>query len=340
MKEYKVDVPVLMIFFNRPKQLEKSFEAIRKAKPSKLYLYQDGPRDGNMEDAMNVKKCQDIVKNIDWNCTIMKKFQKENFGVDPSEFIAQKWMFSFEEFGIVLEDDDVPAPEFFAYCKELLVRFKDNTKINKICGTNAVYDTKYYRENDCSYFYSKIGSIIGWASWKRVVDLWDETYSFLDDTSKLEIMKRNFNNEKGYVEFIETAKEHRITGKAHYESIGFATKLLQGSYDVIPSVNLITNIGLTPDAAHTTLELKCLPRGLRSVYFKKTGYMRFPLIHNNNIKADKLYDKSLFRILGRGHPIVSIYRSIELHIYQGIYAESKIKYVKSIINKIKNKICS
>ena len=44
MKPYLVDIPVLILFFNRPKQLGQVFEQVKKARPSRLFLYQDGPR--------------------------------------------------------------------------------------------------------------------------------------------------------------------------------------------------------------------------------------------------------------------------------------------------------
>ena len=44
MNSALVDVAVLILFFNRPEPLEKVFEQVRKARPAKLFLYQDGPR--------------------------------------------------------------------------------------------------------------------------------------------------------------------------------------------------------------------------------------------------------------------------------------------------------
>ena len=41
--------PVLFIVFNRPDTTIKVFEAIRKAKPKRLYISSDGPREEKME---------------------------------------------------------------------------------------------------------------------------------------------------------------------------------------------------------------------------------------------------------------------------------------------------
>lgn len=42
MKSALVDVAVLILFFNRPRQLAQVFEQVKKARPSRLFLYQDG----------------------------------------------------------------------------------------------------------------------------------------------------------------------------------------------------------------------------------------------------------------------------------------------------------
>ena len=160
MKPYKIDVPVLLVFFCRDRLFSQVFEAVREARPSRLYLYQDGPRPGNQDDVEGCEKCRKIAENIDWECKVYKLYQDKNMGCDPSGYIAQKWMFSTEEIGIVLEDDSIPSQSFFPYCKELLERYKEDTRINMICGMNN-YDV--HDQCESSYFFSRKGSIWGWA---------------------------------------------------------------------------------------------------------------------------------------------------------------------------------
>ena len=59
MKSALVDVPVLILFFNRPQQLSQVFEQVKKARPSRLFLYQDGAR--NERDLPGIKACREIV---------------------------------------------------------------------------------------------------------------------------------------------------------------------------------------------------------------------------------------------------------------------------------------
>ena len=64
MKPFLVDVPVLILFFNRPQQLSQVFEQVRNARPSKLFLYQDGPR--SEHDLPGIKACREVTDQIDW----------------------------------------------------------------------------------------------------------------------------------------------------------------------------------------------------------------------------------------------------------------------------------
>ena len=74
MKKWNIDVAVLCIFFARPEQFKKTFDAIRKARPKILLLWQDGPRQGKSDDLENITKCREIAENIDWECTVHKKY--------------------------------------------------------------------------------------------------------------------------------------------------------------------------------------------------------------------------------------------------------------------------
>ena len=211
----KIDIPVLLIFFARPKQTALVFEQIKLARPSKLYLYQDGARENRLDDIKNIEICREIVSDIDWNCQVKTFFQDENFGCDPSEFIAQKWMFENEEYGIVLEDDDVPSQSFFPFCKEILEKYKFDERINMVCGMNNFGEME---NNPDSYFFSTSGSIWGWATWKRVIDQWDDNYKFLDDKFSLLLLKNKLGK-RFFNLFYKKSIGNRETKKAHYESI-------------------------------------------------------------------------------------------------------------------------
>lgn len=74
------DVAVLLIFFTRQETLKRTFEAIKKARPSHLYLYQDGPR--NEVEAQKIEAAKRIVadEEIDWECEVQRNYHTENSG--------------------------------------------------------------------------------------------------------------------------------------------------------------------------------------------------------------------------------------------------------------------
>ena len=45
MQKDRLDVPVVMIVFNRPDTTRRVFEQVRMVKPSKIYVVSDAPRE-------------------------------------------------------------------------------------------------------------------------------------------------------------------------------------------------------------------------------------------------------------------------------------------------------
>ena len=211
MKSALVDVPVLILFFNRPQQLSQVFEQVKKARPSRLFLYQDGAR--SERDLPGIEACREIVSQIDWECEVEQLYQEKNFGCDPSEYLSQKWAFSKVDKCIVLEDDDVPSVSFFQFCKEMLDKYEHDTRISMIAGFNPEEITQ---DMPSDYFFATTFSIWGWASWKRVVDQWDEFYSFLDDSFNMQQLEQLIKERKFRSDFIYMCQRHREQQKALY----------------------------------------------------------------------------------------------------------------------------
>ena len=115
---FKTDIAVLLLFFNRVDTFQQVFEEVRKARPSKLFLYQDGPR--GERDMAGIEACRQVVadENIDWECEVHRKYLTKNQGCDPSGYLSHQWAFSLADKVIVLEDDVVPSQSFFLSAKK------------------------------------------------------------------------------------------------------------------------------------------------------------------------------------------------------------------------------
>lgn len=306
--EKKFDVPVLLIFFCRDEVLKQVFDCVKRVKPTKLYLYQDGPR--RESDMPGILACRDVVSNVDWDCEVHTLYQERNVGCDPSEYIAQKWMFEHEDRGIVLEDDDVVSDSFFYFCEELLDKYKDDERINMICGMNHLGQ---YKKTEASYIFTKSGAITGWASWKRVIDTWDPTYSFIDDDYQQYCLKNLLG--KYYNRVIKSWKQQKESGKAHYEGILGSNMYLNNRLNIVPTSNLVKNIGLTDNATHSVGTINSMPRALRCIFYAKTYELDFPLKHPKTITEDIGYQKLIYRIIAP-NLFVAISRRIERRLYQ------------------------
>lgn len=287
------DYNVLLIFFNNFDRFKLVFDAVKKAKPKNLFLYQDGPR--NNKDIEGIKLCQTYIdSNIDWECNVYKKYQPKNYGCDPSEYIAQKWAFSIVDKCIVLEDDDVPGDDFFEFCWELLLKYEQDERICMICGMNHfdVYPATYPYD----YFFVNGGCIWGWASWKRVVDSWDASYSWINDQNKLDVIKSYFDSKKSYRSFLKLAKERRSSKIEYYETILGVSQMLNHQLNIVPTKNLISNIG-NSNGTHTANSP--ISAKLKTLYYKKTYRLDFPLKHPNYIFCNYDYDRRVSKLLSR-----------------------------------------
>ena len=106
-ENYYTNVPVAMIFFNRPDVFKKAFEAVRQVKPKKLFLIQDGARQNREDDVKNIEKCRDIVRNIDWECDVVRDYSDTNLGCGRRMYTGITNAFKTVDRLIIIEDDIV-----------------------------------------------------------------------------------------------------------------------------------------------------------------------------------------------------------------------------------------
>lgn len=330
MKPALVDISVLILFFNRPQQLSQVFEQVRKARPSRLFLYQDGAR--SERDAPGIEACRKIVSQIDWECDVHHNYQQVNAGCDPSNYNAQKWAFSLSDKCIIFEDDSIPSVSFFRFCKEMLDKYEHDTRISMIAGFNPEEITP---DVPYDYFFTTTFSIWGWASWRRVIDQWDEHYTFLDDTFNMQQLRGLIKERKFRSDFLFMCQRHREHQKAYYETIFHASILFGSGLSIVPTRNMINNLGATADSTHFVGSVHTMPKGYRRIFTMKRHEVEFPLKHPRYVIENVAYKKSVYRIMGWGHPWIKMCRSLEELFLNLRYGNFSIitKAVKNRIDK-------
>lgn len=223
--------PVLFLAFNRPKETSQTFEAIRRAKPEKLYLAADGPRVDRNDEEVLCEDVREILSNVDWDCDVKQLFRSENLGCQRAINEALDWFFENEEAGIIIEDDCLPHESFFSFCDHYLDKYENNNNISMICGSN------FSDDNFDTDFTSRMFSIWGWASWRKV---WQNYRSaIVKDVRSKEL---SFSEKIYYKLSFALVK----SGKLDTWDVEFTVFLLnQMQSAIIARKNLIKNIGFS-----------------------------------------------------------------------------------------------
>lgn len=229
--------------FNRPETTKRVWSEIRKARPQKLYISADGPRDSRPEDLEKCRQVREIVSNVDWDCDLKTLFHERNLGCSIAGKTAFDWVFSMEEEMIQIEDDVLPTQSFFWFMQEMLEKYKNNDRIGIICSEN--FGIKHGKT---TYFYTQFGSSGGWAMYKRIYDLWEYKLDSLEETIDREDFKNTFVSDFQYQYWKREFYNWKYKGGNTYD---LQTLYLIHKYNllnIVPNVNLNTNIGWDGEA--------------------------------------------------------------------------------------------
>jgi hypothetical protein len=272
--------PVALFVFKRPDTTRKVFEAIARQRPARLLLVADGPRSGKPGEAELCQEVREIVSRVDWPCEVSTNFANKNLGCGERMISGLDWVFSLVEEAILLEDDCLPHPSFFPYCEELLKRYRADNRVAYISGDNLIAE---HLRTDGSYYFSRIGGIWGWATWRAEWQRYDRK---LTDWPKLK-------SEGMLAEIFDPYAVAYLTRTfdAMYENRGpdtwdhqwLYTTLKNNSVVAAPRVNLIANIGFGEDATHT---IAPDPR-----FIVPSSALEFPLKHPPSLVPLRSMDK-------------------------------------------------
>ena len=246
-----MQTPVVLVVFRRPDVTARVLEEVAKAKPPKLFIIADGPRLDRSGESQLCAETRALFNQVDWDCEVHRNFADTNMGLNRRVADGLAWVFDLVEEAIVFEDDCLPDPSFFPFCDELLERYRHDTRIMQIAGTN--FQQGYQRTAD-SYYFSRYPTSTGWASWRRAWRYFD-----------LELNQWPAFRDGGWL-FDWLPDERATRGRAQDFDRMYATHphrweacwrfalWTQGAYSVTPNVNLITNLGYRTDGTHTTGE--------------------------------------------------------------------------------------
>lgn len=272
-------VAVLFLIFNRPDTTARVMQTIRRARPSRLYVAADGPRDRPGEAEL-CQEARRIATAVEWPCEVRTLFHDSNLGCRNAVSSGISWFFEHEPEGIVLEDDCLPTPSFFRFCAELLDYYRNEARVMCITGNNFQEDMGDY---PCSYYFSKYNHVWGWASWRRAWNLYDlEMAAFprFSRSGALDSMSATPGFSQTWEKTFKKAYRGEIdTWDYQWQ---FACWLHKGA-TCTPRTNLVSNIGFRPDATHTR-DAESASANLPA------GELEFPLNHPPEIAIEEQRD--------------------------------------------------
>lgn len=285
---HPLNTAVLFLVFNRLDTTKQVFEAIRQAKPPRLYVAADGARANKAGEAEKVQAVRDyIMQNIDWECEVKTLFRDQNLGCKYAVSGAITWFFENEEQGIILEDDCLPSQSFFWFCEELLARYRDDESVYLVSGDSRGSESFGMKED---YGFCKYPMIWGWASWARAWKNYDP--ELLDWPKQRETLPSSISSYKPTVNYWRKIFERMYNKEIDTWDYQFSYLLQKnGGKCIVPKVNLITNVGFGASATHTfSAESEDANR--------KRYEIHIPLIHKPDLVSEKkindFYDRSHF----------------------------------------------
>ena len=328
MKSYLVDVPVRINIWIIPDCQKEQFEVIKKARPSILFIQSDGGR--TEEEWKAIYQNRKLVdEGIDWECTVYRFYENENLGLYKMGHKVLDFIWKIVDRCILLEDDQIPTVSFFRFCAELLERYKDDERIECICGVNQL---ESWRDADSDYFFSRQGSIWGVATWKRVaININNRDYLNSDYVKHL-LKQRTSKNKTIWKRIVGYSKSTYYEG--HVASLEFLFELdmySQNRLQIIPKKNMISYIGANNRSEHAD-ELKMLPRGIRRVFNMKIYEIEFPLNNPEYVIPDIKYEKYRNRVMGYNFPWIVFVRKMERLFLMIRYGK-----IDEVIEKFRNK---
>ena len=274
-------VPILLITFNRPDHTRRVLSAILEQQPRILYVFQDGPREGNQSDQ---ERCAEVRRVVDdlvgGECELHSFYSDRNYGCGAGPMTGIDWFFGQVEEGIVMEDDCLPHPDFFGYCEQLLERYRKDEKVRFINAT--LYDDRWQCE--ASYDFSRYMVTGAWAGWRRTWDGFDLDLTDLDARAfrkHVWDLTGNRGEANWWYSLVKEIQQDR-SKKSYWDYQMQVLLFRERALTIHPQCNLVSNIGFDGEATHTFSEED--RRGNRAVS------PILPLVHPSTQVVDRERD--------------------------------------------------
>lgn len=283
--------PVLILGYERIDGTLRVAKSAIKAGVKKIYLSLDGPRSEAVKATQESIRAEFEVICKKSNVSYKILTRKENLGLKLAVIDGINWFFEHETAGVILEDDLLVSSQFFDFVSLSKHKFDSSEKILLVSGNQfeSDFDTN-------SPLLSRYPLIWGWF-----------TSSEKWETIKLLISGRNLGRKirlrKKVEWFWRYGAMRSRAGLNNSWAIPFAEGFRKyGFIGIVPSCNLVSNVGVDEFASHTTeIELENnFPIDEKAADCLLSNYPKweFPL------QDPRLLEKQIYRIHNKHYLLI------------------------------------
>ena len=267
------------MIFDRPVLTARVLQAIRAAQTRLLLVIADGPRLDRPGEVESCAATRALLKTVDWPCEVRADFSSVNLGCRRRISSGLNWVFQQVQEAIILEDDCLPHPSFFSFCSQMLERYRHDPRIMMISGGNfqpAEWTCRH------SYYFSRYAHVLGWATWARAWRAYDADmtdWPTFRRTRRFAAMFSSRSERRFWVRTFEALYRRQVdTWDGQW---AFAIRR-QGGLAIVPTVNLISNIGSGKDGTHYDPDSSTTDRSVAG-----TGILQHPSTVEPDMVADE-----------------------------------------------------
>ena len=263
---------VVLAVYNRPAHTAQAVARVAAARPSQLFVIADGPKPDVPGDAERCTAVLDEIRRADWPGEVHWNIAVANLGCRKRIQSGLTWVFEHVDSAIVVEDDCVLEPSFFAFASELLGYYRNDRRIGVICAQGDGP-----RSGEASYHVSKFPLIWGWATWRRTWQMYEADLDSWPSVRGTDWLIQQLGDPL-LAAYWRAVFDHARAACDTWDYMLTYSCWRQGALAIHPQENLVRNIGFGAEATHTFVRTTSLALD--------TGRIAFPLVHPDHLDPD------------------------------------------------------
>jgi hypothetical protein len=241
------DIGVLILAYQRTSSLIEILQKCKENGFTRIYVSVDVPRSQDITTLSKTDAIMKILKNFEasYPGNISYKIAAHNLGCGVSVLSGCDWLYSQEEFGIIIEDDCIPSNDFFKFILDNLAFIDISTEYAVLGGT------QFFRQETSESVLYKVKYPIFWG-WATTRKQWESSRTQLNSLlngSSLAFKGYSFPERVYWRAGCRRVLEGYVDT---WDTLLTSIFINENRSALVPSQSLIQNVGNDEVATHTS----------------------------------------------------------------------------------------